>query len=158
MSDKLTLKEKISYVDLNVRELWDALDEVQQKDLKNDFYILNRYISNVTSSNPDVVAHYIMTVNEYYNKHWFDLSDHPKLQWMLLCMCNYNGQTQFYHEWLACSRSTSSNKLESVIADEFPDLKADEVTLLTKLMTPDEIKQLLKDLSWTDKEIQKIVK
>ena len=38
MSEKVELKEKISAVDENVRELWDAMDAEQQKSLKSEFF------------------------------------------------------------------------------------------------------------------------
>jgi hypothetical protein len=65
---QLELKEKISAVDENVRELWDAMDSEQQKSLKSEFFILNRYISNAKTSDRDIQRHFVLTVNEYFNK------------------------------------------------------------------------------------------
>jgi len=45
MSEKIELKEKIQAVDQNIRELWDAMEPDQQKSLKSEFFILNRYIA-----------------------------------------------------------------------------------------------------------------
>ena len=73
MSEKIELKEKIQAVDQNVKELWDAMDADQQKSLKSELFILNRYISNVKSSDPEVQQHFVLTVNEYFNKNWNDL-------------------------------------------------------------------------------------
>ena len=64
MSEKVELKEKISAVDENVRELWDAMDAEQQKSLKSEFFILNRYISNAKTSNRETQQHFVLTVNE----------------------------------------------------------------------------------------------
>jgi len=50
MSEKVELKEKLQAVDQNIRELWDAMEPDQQKALKSEFFILNRYISNVQSN------------------------------------------------------------------------------------------------------------
>ena len=47
MSDKIELKEKIAFVDLNVRAAWDEMTDEQRKSLKGEYYILNRYISSV---------------------------------------------------------------------------------------------------------------
>ena len=70
MSEKVELKEKLTAVDQNVRELWDAMDAEQQKSLKQEFFILNRYISNVQGQKRDIQEHFVLTVNEYFNKHW----------------------------------------------------------------------------------------
>ena len=90
MSEKVQLKEKIQAVDMNIRELWDSIDEENQKSLKSELYILNRYISNVEGQSRDIQAHFVISVNEYFNKYWFLLQKHPKLLWMLLCMCSYD--------------------------------------------------------------------
>ena len=40
MSDKIELKEKIAFVDMNVRAAWDEMTPTQQKSLKSEFFIL----------------------------------------------------------------------------------------------------------------------
>jgi len=67
MSDKVELSEKLSAVDQGVKELWDAMDTEQQQALKNEFFILNRYISNVQGQKREVQEHFVLTVNEYFN-------------------------------------------------------------------------------------------
>jgi len=57
MSEKIELKEKIQAVDQNIRELWDAMEPDQQKSLKSEFFILNRYISNAKTSNTEIQQH-----------------------------------------------------------------------------------------------------
>ena len=84
MSEKVELKEKLSAVDQNMHELWDAMDAEQQKALKNEFFILNRYVSSVANTTREIQEHYILTVNEYFNKNWNELQKHPKLLWLLL--------------------------------------------------------------------------
>jgi hypothetical protein len=42
---ELTTSEVIKMVDFGLGEAWDALDEPQKKELKNKFFLLNRYIS-----------------------------------------------------------------------------------------------------------------
>ena len=158
MSEKLSLNEKIKAVDLNMRELWDALDPEQQKTLKGELFILNRYISNVKTNNRDVVDHYIMTVNHYYNKNWFDLQKHPKLLWMLLCMCNYNGSTTFYHEWIGLNKPSPKNKLVQVLAEYHPTMKMDDIHILAETMSTDDIKELLTDIGWSTTDIKKFIK
>ena len=89
MTEKIELKEKIQAVDQNIRELWDAMDPEQQKSLKSELFILNRYISSAKGEKREIQEHFVLTVNEYFNKHWNTLQKHPKLLWLLLCMCSY---------------------------------------------------------------------
>jgi hypothetical protein len=85
MSEKIELKEKLAAVDLYATDLWDSLTDEQKKSLKGEFFLLNRYVSNVKSNNRNHQEHFVLTVNEYFNKHWNTLQKHPKLLWRLLC-------------------------------------------------------------------------
>ena len=158
MSEKIELKEKIQAVDQNVRELWDAMTPDQQKSLKSEFFILNRYISNAKTSNPEIQQHFVLTVNEYFNKYWNDLQKHPKLLWLLLCMCSYNGQTQFFHEWIGNKKKEGSSKKSKFLAEIYPNRKQDEIDLLAKMTTDKELKELAKKYGMEDSVIAKKIK
>jgi hypothetical protein len=156
MSEKVELKEKISAVDENIRELWDAMDAEQQKSLKGEFFILNRYISNAKTSNREIQQHFVLTVNEYFNKHWNLLQKHPKLMWLLLCMCSYDGKTHYYHEWIGNKKKTSSDsKKVKFLTDIYPNRKIDEIELLAKMVTDKELKELAKRYGMEDSVITK---
>lgn len=160
MSEKIELKEKIAAVDQNVRELWDAMDAEQQKALKNELFILNRYISSVKTGKKEVQQHYILTVNEYYNKHWFELQKHPKLLWLLLCMCSYDGSTTFFHEWIGNKKAGTdpSNKRAKLLEEFYPHLKTDELELLAAISTDKEVKTLARDNGYDEATIAKKLK
>ncbi len=156
MSEKVELKEKIAAVDQNIRELWDAMDPDQQKSLKSEFFILNRYISNVRSNKQEVQQHFVLTVNEYFNKHWNTLQKHPKLLWLLLCMCSYDGQTQFYHEWIGNKKKTGSDsKKVKFLTEIYPNKKIDEIELLAKLATDKDLKDLARKHGMDEASIAK---
>jgi hypothetical protein len=155
MTFKVELKEKLVAVDLGARSLWDELDETNQKALKSELFILNRYISNVKGQPRDIQEHFVLTVNEYFNKHWNTLQKHPKLLWQLLCMCSYNNQKIFFHEWIGLKKKNSSNKKGlNFLLQVYPNRKQDELELLAELMTLKEFKELAKDLGYSDKEIK----
>lgn len=174
MNDKLELSEILQAVDSNVKELWDALDETQQKDFKKNFYTLTRYVSNVApplkkwpkyvqskykTPTREEQEHFVLTVNEYYNKHWNTLQDHPKLLWLLLCICHYDTtpNKQFFHEWLGLKRVTV-NKKTKILADIYPNKKLDEIEMLSELMTNQELISLAKDYGMDEKVIAKQLK
>lgn len=159
MSEKIELKEKIAAVDENIRELWDAMDAEQQKSLKNEYFILNRYISNAKTSNVEIQQHFVLTVNEYFNKNWNLLQKHPKLMWMLLCMCSWDGKTRFYHEWVGHKKKTGSDsKKVKFLAEIYPNKKMDEIELMAKLTTDKELKDLAKRHGMEDSFIAKKLK
>jgi hypothetical protein len=154
--NKVPLKEVIAAVDLGAKTLWDDLDDDQKKSLKGDLWILNRYISNVKVNNREQMEHHVLTVNEYFNKHWFTLQKHPKLLWMLLCMTSYNKEKIFYHEWIGLGKRNNSQKKLKVLEEAYPNLKLDEIELLAKLNSDDEIKYIARQLGWDEKEIKTI--
>ena len=156
MSEKVELKEKIQAVDQNIRELWDALDEDNQKLLRKEFFILNRYISSVKSRSREEQEHYVITVNEYYNKNWNTLQAHPKLLWMLLCLCSYNGEKTFYHEWIGLK--IEKNKKVQLLELLYPQRKRDELILLSKINTDTDLRKLARQHGLDKSEIDKYFK
>jgi len=147
-------KDMIPAVDMGLKELWDAASEDGQKEIKNDLWNLNRYISVVKTSNREIQEHFVLTVNEYYNKDWATISNHPKLQWMTLCMCSHESKKTFFHEWLPLKRN--SDKKEEVLLELFPTMKAADVQTLAAITTKDEIKQYCENLGWDKKQIAAI--
>ena len=154
MTDKIALKEKILAVDLGAKNLWDDIDDDQRKALKSELWILNRYISSAKTSNKEHAEHFVITVNEYFNKHWFALQKHPKLMWQLLCSCSHESKKSFYHEWIGLGKKTTNTKRVKLLEDVYPNMKQDELELLAEISTNDELKELARELGWTDKEIK----
>ena len=157
MSEKIELKEKLAAVDMGARDMWDELDQDQQKALKSEFFILNRYVSSAKSSSRDMQEHFVLTTNEYFNKHWNLLQKHPKLMWQLLAMCGHESKKIMFHEWIGFKKKKGDSKKVKVLLDIYPNRKQDELEMLAQLMTKKDFKELLEQNSYTDKEIAKIV-
>jgi hypothetical protein len=147
-------KDMIPAVDMGLKELWDAATEDGRKEIKGDLWNLNRYISNVKSSNRELQEHYLLTVNEYYNKNWNEISKHPKLQWMTLAVCGHESKKTQFHEWIPLKKE--ANKKEKFLADLFPNMKMSDVETLAAITTDKEIKEYAKDLGWDKKQIAEI--
>jgi hypothetical protein len=147
-------KDMIPAVDMGMKELWDAASEDGQKEIKGDLWTLNRYISNVKSSNRELQEHYLLTVNEFYNKHWADIVKHPKLQWQTLCLCSHESKKAQFHEWLPLKRE--KNKKEEFLAELFPNMKRSDIATLATITTDKEIKQYCESLGWDKKAINGI--
>ena len=159
MSDKIELKEKLAFVDMNLRTAWDEMTDDQRKALKNEYYILNRYISNVQGQSREVQEHFVLTVNEYFNKNWNELQKHPKLLWLLLCMCSYNGEKVFFHQWLANKKRTGNgNKKIKFLEEFYPDLKNDELEVMAAITTDKELKDLARRYGQDEATIAKKLK
>jgi len=152
-------KDMIPAVDLAIMELWDASTDDGRKDIIGDLWNLNRYISNVKIKNKEVQEHYVLSVNEFYNKNWNVIQKHPKLLWFLLCICSYDKKTTFYHEWIGNKKKENNdNKKVKFLADVYKNKKMDEIELMASIMSNKEIKELAIECGFSDTEIHKILK
>jgi hypothetical protein len=158
VSDKIELKEKIAFVDLNVRAAWDEMTPEQQKSLKSEFFILNRYISSAQDQKREIQEHFVLTVNEYFNKNWNILQKHPKLLWLLLCMCSYDKNTVFFHQWLGNKKKEGSTKKSRFLEELYTNKKLDEIELIAKLSTDKDIKDLARRHGYDEATIAKKIK
>lgn len=147
-------KDMIPAVDMGLKELWDAATEDGRKEIKGDLWNLNRYISNVKSPNKEIQEHYLMTVNEFYNKNWANISKHPKLQWLSLTACSHESRKTQFHEWIPLKKE--KNKKEEFLAELFPNMKRADIETLSAVTTDKEIKEYCRDLGWDKKQIDGI--
>jgi hypothetical protein len=147
-------KDMIPAVDMGIKELWDAATDEGQKEIKGDFWTLNRYISNIKSSDREMKEHYVLTTNEFYNKNWADIQKHPKLVWQSLCLASHESKKTQFHEWIPLKKQ--KNKKEDFLAELFPNMKRDDVEALAGITTDREIKEYCKDLGWDQKQINAI--
>lgn len=152
-------KEMIPAVDMKLYDLWDATTDDGRKEIKGDMFNLNRYISNVKHNSRDIQEHFVLSVNEYYNKHWPDLQKHPKLLWRLLCQCSYDGESTYFHEWIPLKRTKNSDDKRVIyLAEFYPHYKDDDLATLAALMTDKELRQLGIDHGLEEDEIKKRLK
>ena len=151
MKDEIPLKEILAAIDLNGKEVWDDLTEDQQK--KVTFFTLNRFISSVSGSR-ELQEHFLILTNERFNKNFFDISKHPKLQWLLACSCSHESKKINYHEYIKVERTKT--KKEKFLSELYPQMKLSDVEVLASITTDREIKDYCKDLGWDDKDIKNI--
>jgi hypothetical protein len=147
-------KDIIPAVDLGVKELWDATTDEGRKEIKGDFWNLNRYISSVKSNKREIQDHFVEMTNEIYNKNWATIQNHPKVVWMLLCLCSYGDGKTHFHEYIPLKKS--KNKKEELLAQFFPTMKLSDVETLAAITTDKEIKEYCQDLGWDKKQIAEL--
>lgn len=155
MEKTIELKEILALVDNNLKSAWDTLSDEDKKIIKKDFFILNRWVSSISTNNRDLAEHYILTVNEFYNKHWFILQkNHSQLLWQLLCMCGHESKQVFKHQWI--SNKKGSSKVMNFLEKIYPMMKVADLEVLESTMSIQELKQLAKDHGYEDKQIKKM--
>jgi len=156
MSDKLELKDILGALDCGAKDVWDELTDEQRKSVA--FFLLNRYMSAVRTTNRDLAEHHVLAVNEYFNKNFYNLNKHPKLLWQLLCMCSNDSKKIMYHEWIGHKKKVGNNKRVKLLLDIYPNKKQDEVEMLSELVTDKEVKELCRTHGMEEAEIAKRLK
>ena len=153
MSDKLGINNEMAQLDTKNREFYDELNEEERK--KFSPYLMLRYAASVEGS-ADFQEWYLRATNERVNQHFFDLSRHPKLQWML-CTSVSPGMGRQRHYWQGSKKKEggSNAKVVKFIIKHFPWMKQDEIELLAEINTEKEIKLWAKEMGLSDADIKK---
>jgi hypothetical protein len=155
MSEKLTIKDETAAIDLGARDLWDNFTDEQRKTIS--FYLLNRYASSIKTSDREAQELAVFKTNEYFNKHFFSLSKHPKLLWYLVCMTGNEEKKIYFHEWIGFKKKNEDNKIFKFLESRFPHLKDDELELMAKITTKEEIKEYARSIGMDENEIKKML-
>jgi len=152
MSAKLDIKKTLSALDKRDHDYYNNLTS-EEKKLFSPF-ILMRFSSNV-NSNQDIQEWFVETTNEYVNKNYFLLArNHKGLLWKLYASTGIGNI--YFHPYIGLNRAENNKenftKIETLIANMNPGMKMSDVRLLIKLMTKEDIKELLDGYGFDNKE------
>jgi len=76
-----------------------------------------------------------------------------------LCMCSYNGEKVFWHEWIGYKRKPGTNTKKIKFLEElYPTKKLDEIELLSQISTDKEVKDLARSFGMDEATIAKKLK
>ena len=142
MSEKLTIANEMRMFDHKVRSFYDDLTAEEKK--KFSTYLMIRWGSAVEGPR-DLQEYYVIVTNERLNKHFFDVSKHPKLQWLMAT--TVSPETGAHrHNWIAPKKKQAgaSAKRKALVA-MYPHYKDDEIEVMMQIVSDKEIKQYAKD-------------
>ena len=136
MSDKLNIANEMRMFDRKVRTFYEELTTEERKKFSN--FLMLRWGSAVEGSR-DLQEFYVISCNERFNKHFFDLGKHPKLQWLLATTVSPDLGTP-RHPWIAPKKKEAglSAKRRALI-EMYPLYKDDEIDVMAQLVTQKEI-------------------
>jgi len=141
MSDKLNIANEMAQFDRKVRSFWDDLTDEERKKFSN--YLMIRWGSSVQGSR-ELQEFYVIATNERFNKHFFNLSRHPKLQWLLATTVSPGMGTQ-RHQWIAPKKKEpGAGSMKKQLAELFPHFKDDEIDLLASMTSKKELDAYIK--------------
>lgn len=143
MSDKLNIANEMRCLDSKTRDFYDSLTEEERKKFSN--YLMIRWGSSVVGAS-ELQEYYLVACNERLNKHFFELSKHPKLQWLLATTIS-PGMGNHRHQWIAPKKKEKGdNEIKKALLELYPTMKADEINMLSKMITKKELREMIKDL------------
>lgn len=149
---KLDIFETLAAIDRREKDFFSGLSPDQQKGFAPP--VVLRWASAV--SDGPMSEHYIWLVNERANINFWDISDHPELQFKLLASCGAGRPHR--HQWVPMvKKERKSNQVRDFVADFYPnanDLELDiildkftdqtfEDFVLSSGKPPEEIKEVL---------------
>jgi hypothetical protein len=136
MSDKLNIANEMRQFDRKNRDFWDELTAEEKKKFSN--YLMIRWGSAVDGSR-ELQEYYVQSCNHYLNKNFFDLSRHPKLQWLCATAVSPNLGTP-RHPWIAPKKKEAGlSAKRRALQEIFPHYKDDEIDVMAEITTQKEI-------------------
>lgn len=151
MSDKLNIANEMRSLDSKDRQFYRDLTEEERK--KFSTFLMIRWGSSVQGS-AELQQYYLLACNENLNRHFFELSRHPELQWLLATTVS-PGMGTFRHDWIKQKkREGSNNKAVKFLRQIYPTYSEDELELLAQINDTRDLKQLAREHGWDDKRIK----
>ena len=128
--------------ELKDRHFYNELTPEERKKFSN--YLMIRWSSGVQGSR-ELQEYYVQSCNHYLNKHFFNISKHPELQW--LCATAVSpGMGAHKHQWISPKKKESGGtKIRKALAELYPEAKDDELDLLCKITDEKKLKELLRE-------------
>lgn len=149
MTDKLSIQNEMAAIDQKNRDFFDSLSDEERK--KFSLFLMMKYGANVNGS-ADLQEWYLRAHNERVNQNFFDISKHPKLQW-LLCTTVSPSMGRQNHYWLR-PKKIEKNKIEKFFESEFPHLNDQELELMCQINNIQQVREYARSLGWDDKKIK----
>ena len=129
-------------LDRKKRNFYRELTDEERKKFSN--YLMIRWASCVEGSK-EMQEFYLIATNERLNKHFFDISRHPELQWLCATAISPDLGTP-RHNWISPKKKEAgAGSIKRQLAELFPTYKDDEIALLAKLTTKKELDQHIRD-------------
>jgi hypothetical protein len=141
--EKLSIQNEMSVFDKKDRTFYDNLTDEERK--KFSTFLMIRWGSSIAGSR-ELQEYYVQSTNHYLNKHFFALSRHPKLQWLMATAVS-PGMGTHRHNWIAPKKketTSGSSAMRKQLAELFPNMKADELDVMVTITTKKELDSYIK--------------
>jgi len=150
--EKIDIKHVLNAIDNRDFSWIDTLTQEEKKKLS--IWQIMRFVSSCDAYNNDIKFHYLQMTNDIVNTHFNSLRLHPELQFRLLQICGIGSKQ--YHSWIAPAKKDKNDKVRNWIENQYPEYNEDEITLILKNNSIEELKVFAMEKGLQDKEITDI--
>lgn len=141
--DKLSIANEMACFDRKDRDFYDNLTDEEKKKFSN--FLMIGWGSSVNGIK-EMQEYYLIATNERLNKHFFDMSKHPKLQWLCATTVSPDMGIQ-KHNWISGKKKdTGDNIIGKQLGELFPNLPDDSLDVMAIVNTKKDINEYLKKL------------
>jgi hypothetical protein len=149
---KLDIFETLNAIDKHDLDFYDKLEP----EIKKGFAapVVLRWASAVTDGSAS--EHYLISVNDRANKNFWELTDHPELQYKLLASCGLGRQSR--HQWIPMvGKGKSVDTINEFLSEFWPDANDFELKILINQFTDDTFREFVLFSGCTPERIQEIL-
>jgi hypothetical protein len=150
---KLDIFDEMAAADLRNKDFYANLDPELQKQFSP--LVAMRWMSAVPDSSV-MKDWYLIMVNDVVNWHFWDLRDHPELQWKLMAAAGC-GQKQ-RHAWIPMAKRKKIGKIAEYMLRWYPSYNDQELAIIMAGMDRDGFEQFVKSTGADDKELKELLK
>lgn len=136
MSDRLNIRNEMRQVDLKQRDFYRSLTDDERKKFSN--YLMIRWSSSI-SGDRELQEYYVQSCNHYLNTKFFSVNRHPELQWLMATAVSPGLGAQT-HTWIKAQSKEKTSASKRMLLDLYPNLKNDDIDLLSAINSENEIK------------------
>jgi hypothetical protein len=141
--DKLSIQNEMMCFDRKDRTFYDNLTDEERKKFSN--YLMIRWGSAIQGNTMEQAV-YLLSCNENFNKNFFSINRHPKLQWLCATAVSPGWGTK-RHQWIAPKKKEAgASGIRKQLADLYPHMKDDELALMAQINTKKDIDEHVKQL------------
>jgi hypothetical protein len=143
MTDKLNIANEMAVFDRKDRTFYDNLTDEERKKFSN--YLMIRWGSAVQGNTMEQAV-YLLSCNENFNKNFFAINRHPKLQWLCATAVSPGWGTK-RHQWIAPKKKEAgASGIRKQLAELYPHMKDDELALMAQINTKKDLDEYVKQL------------
>lgn len=143
MSDKLNIANEMRQLDRKNRGFYDELTAEERK--KFSTFLMLRWGSAIEGSR-ELQEYYVQSTNHYLNRHFFAMSRHPKLQWLMATAVSPDMGTP-RHVWIAPKKKESAlSARRRRLAEIFPHYRDDEIDVMMAVVSDADLDQYDREL------------